>query len=97
MFDAVALVAEQLENSRSDVSAFGIEHRIKAALKTFVALLAVVRRDFAQSEQDHRAVVHVRIPFVVEFKYPSAGLNFGGIFILPIATETDFFRHQPLS
>ena len=35
----------------------------------------IVGGDFAQRQQHHRGVVHVRVPFVVEFKDPAARLD----------------------
>jgi len=71
------------------------QHPFQCALETFVALLAVIGRNFPQSEQDHRGVVDVRIPLVFKFKHPPARFDFGGILVLPIAAKTDFFRHDP--
>ena len=110
-----AFVAEQFQDARRDVGAFGVEHGVvvgegnlfqdvlgailvegrpaavlalegqhplQAALEAFIALLRVVGRDFAQGQQHHGGVVHVRVPFVVELKDPAAGFDVGRVFVI---------------
>src|ERR1051326_5511718 len=55
------------------VFALESEHPFEAALETFVAFLAIIGGNFAECEEDHGGVVHIRVPFVFEFEAPAAG------------------------
>ena len=122
VFQAEILVAQQFQNARGDVGAFGVEHGvvigkgdlfqdalgailvegspaavfalegehpIQAAPEGRVAPRRIGGGDFAQGQQDHGRVVHVRVPFVVELEDPAAGFDVRRVLVLPVAAETD--------
>src|SRR5207245_3466756 len=80
-----------VKGSPAAVFALESHHPPEPALKTFVAFLAVIGWDFAKSEKHHGSVVHVWIPFIFIFKDPAAGFDFGGVLVLPVAVEANFF------
>ena len=87
--DITARILEVLGHER-----FPLDHpQVQAALKAFVAFLTVIGRHFAQRQKHHGGVIHVRVPLVLELEHPSAGLNFGGVLILPITPEPNFLCH----
>ena len=70
---------------------------LQAALEALIALLPIIGRHLPQRQQHHRGIVHVRVPFIVEFKHPPAGFDFGAVFVVPVAAEPDFPAHQPFN
>ena len=124
MLQAVAFVAEQFQDPRRDIGAFGVQHGVvigeghlfedafgavlvegrpnrRPGIERSASNLARggnTRRgareyrvgDLAQGQQDHGGVIDVRIPLVVELENPAAGLDVGGILVMPIAAKPDF-------
>ena len=90
-----ALGAVLVEGGPAAVLALEGEHPVQAPLKALVAPVRVGGGNFAQGQQHHRRVVHVRVPLVVELKHPAARFDGRGVFVLPVSAETDFPVHQP--
>src|SRR5262249_4725657 len=86
-----------VERRPATVSALEGQHPIEPALESLIAASWIAGGDFAQRQQNHRRIIDIRVPFIVEFKDPSAWFNVRGIFVMPIAAKTNFPVDEPIA
>jgi hypothetical protein len=84
-----------IEGAPSAVAALERHHPIDSTLEGLIALSGRVGRDLSKCEEHHGGVVYVGVPFIFELEGPAAGFDWGGVFIAPIAAETDFLVEEP--
>ena len=89
------LGAVLIECGPPTVATLESHHPFQATLKAFVPLRGVFRGHFPKREQDHGGVIHVGIPFVLEFKHPPTRLDFCRVLVNPVTAKANFLRHKP--
>ncbi len=89
------LVVVFVERGPAAVLALHGKNPVNGALHRLALVTAVGMLHAAQTEANHRAVIHVRIELVVELEVPAAGLTFF-IFDFPVADGAYLLLQNPV-